>query len=638
MSDRLECDIVLRGGVASGIVYPLAIAELAQTYDFRSIGGTSAGAIAGAWTAATALGKKRGKDNFKTSIRNHPQELAVKGDDGRTLYERLFQPQPSTRRLFYIFMAFLNGGNRWIKYMRIGLRIVASYPLFAFAGAALSVLPFLALVAGRGAAPDHQHLALVASIPTIVSATVLALLAAFLGGLVWDFCACLNPRNGYGLCSGSNNGTKDESGVLPLTDWLHRFVQSLAGDLPLNKPVTFGNLWNNGDDEKAPRDIDLVMITTNITRGISQRLPFLEGCWGPLFFRTQDLHQLFPPGVVDWMKCHAQEAREGGYYRLPKPADLPIVFAARMSASLPFLLSAVPLYSPYVTRTGKSCFKRCWFSDGGLASNFPVHLFDAPLPLRPTFAINFVSNSVEIMEVNEIKGRTTMISCLGTNGARDEAKCWDKVWMPTKNADGIMSAARFDSFSDVGGFFSALLNTALGWADTELMAMPGYRDRIVHVKLAKGEGGINLNMSDTTIIRVSKLGECAGKLLAARFAPQPGKDPRTGENIELTWDNHRWVRYRSVMAALEVFAQGVRAKWAHPNSPWCSYRQLIKSYTPKGYPFGAGQTALAVRATDRVVRLVNAWKTENETFDRPTAPRPKAVLRVTPPGSDDPLN
>ena len=31
-----------------------------------------------------------------------------------------------------------------------------------------------------------------------------------------------------------------------------------------------------------------------------------------------------------------------------------------------------------------------------------------------------------------------------------------------------------------------------------------------------------------------------------------GKDPQTRGDIELTWDNHRWVRYRSVMTALEV--------------------------------------------------------------------------------------
>ena len=59
---KLECDLVMRGGITSGIVYPRAIAKLAESYRFRSIGGTSAGAIAAAATAAGALGVREGKE------------------------------------------------------------------------------------------------------------------------------------------------------------------------------------------------------------------------------------------------------------------------------------------------------------------------------------------------------------------------------------------------------------------------------------------------------------------------------------------------------------------------------------------------------------------------------------------------
>src|SRR5262245_41233825 len=52
MTEKLECDLVMRGGITSGIVYPRAIAKLAEIYNFRSIGGTSAGAIAATATAA----------------------------------------------------------------------------------------------------------------------------------------------------------------------------------------------------------------------------------------------------------------------------------------------------------------------------------------------------------------------------------------------------------------------------------------------------------------------------------------------------------------------------------------------------------------------------------------------------------
>jgi predicted acylesterase/phospholipase RssA len=42
----------MKGGVTSGIVYPLAVCELAKEFRFVNIGGTSAGAIAAAVTAA----------------------------------------------------------------------------------------------------------------------------------------------------------------------------------------------------------------------------------------------------------------------------------------------------------------------------------------------------------------------------------------------------------------------------------------------------------------------------------------------------------------------------------------------------------------------------------------------------------
>src|SRR5688572_32993451 len=56
----LECDLVMKGGVPSGVVYPSALRVLARHYRFRSIGGTSAGAIAAAGAAAAQYGRISG--------------------------------------------------------------------------------------------------------------------------------------------------------------------------------------------------------------------------------------------------------------------------------------------------------------------------------------------------------------------------------------------------------------------------------------------------------------------------------------------------------------------------------------------------------------------------------------------------
>ena len=68
-----------------------------------------------------------------------------------------------------------------------------------------------------------------------------------------------------------------------------------------------------------------------------------------------------------------------------------------MSLSFPVLLGAVPLYAVDFTleenvesrKAGKPVrAERCWFSDGGICSNFPIHFFDQPIPRRPTFGVN----------------------------------------------------------------------------------------------------------------------------------------------------------------------------------------------------------------------------------------------------------
>src|ERR1700729_2520398 len=87
------CDLVMKGGVTSGVVYPPAICELARHYYFRSIGGTSAGAIAPALTAAAEYQRRRtGKDAGFRLLEELPARLAAPGAGGRSQLLRLFQP------------------------------------------------------------------------------------------------------------------------------------------------------------------------------------------------------------------------------------------------------------------------------------------------------------------------------------------------------------------------------------------------------------------------------------------------------------------------------------------------------------------------------------------------------------------
>src|SRR6185295_14728265 len=97
-----ECDVIMKGGITSGIVYPRAVLALADGHRFRSIGGTSAGAIAAAITAAAELGRDKG--GFE-----HVETIPAAMRDGLAT---LFQPGAGAEGLFRVFMAAVANGRR----------------------------------------------------------------------------------------------------------------------------------------------------------------------------------------------------------------------------------------------------------------------------------------------------------------------------------------------------------------------------------------------------------------------------------------------------------------------------------------------------------------------------------------------
>jgi hypothetical protein len=61
LGDKPGCDIIMKGGITSGVVYPLAVLELARKYRLRNIGGTSAWALASVLTTAGEYGRESGR-------------------------------------------------------------------------------------------------------------------------------------------------------------------------------------------------------------------------------------------------------------------------------------------------------------------------------------------------------------------------------------------------------------------------------------------------------------------------------------------------------------------------------------------------------------------------------------------------
>jgi len=87
------CDIVMKGGITSGVVYPAAVVEIAKKFTFKNIGGTSAGAIAAALTAAAERRRTRdGANDGFDRLGKVPDWLALENH----LF-RLFVPNAGTR-------------------------------------------------------------------------------------------------------------------------------------------------------------------------------------------------------------------------------------------------------------------------------------------------------------------------------------------------------------------------------------------------------------------------------------------------------------------------------------------------------------------------------------------------------------
>lgn len=648
----------MKGGITSGVVYPHAVCEMAQTYRFCSVGGTSAGAIAAAATAAAEYGREKRGFNKLADL---PRWLG----EGANL-RSLFQPQKKTRRLYAVLLAGIDRGPKGAIAAAVGEHL----PM-ATAGA----LPGLALTALAlvGAATLDlgwllMAVVVAASIAAGLALAVLGLALAIAGRIAWE----ANRRiadNGFGLCSG---GASDLPwGTDPLTPWLAALLDDVA-QVPDGEPLTFSHLWagpgrsrDEAPSDRKERWLRLEMMTTNLVNRRAHQLPWEEGTW---FFKPEEMRKLFPPEICDWMERHSRDklpfedsnenrrsrmrlalAREQGLLPLPAAGDLPVIVATRMSLSFPILLSAVPLWQFDMTREDNRALgawqqwaadepgfdplapveqwpkegrpgtkpkaECCWFSDGGISSNFPVHFFDQLIPRWPTFALNLRPFAFgKTKNPTDERENTWMVS-----SNRDGWKEW---WYryPDRSSSGFKDRR-------LGTFLSSILRTMQNRVDEAQIRVPGYRDRVAHVSMDEGEGGMNLTMPKPMIDSLTARGRAAATLLIEAYTPPDGAKQT------ITWDNHRWVRLRSSLAVLEDLHAGFIAGYdGDPLNGELTYLQLIErdeGDPPKSYEWDSHEERLIAKAEIAGIAAAAAKDGLGGTVKN-TAPKPQPVARIVP--------
>jgi hypothetical protein len=669
---RLECDVVMKGGITSGIVYPKLIVELSKKYRFRQIGGASAGAIAATMTAAAQAGQLKlesagASDAEAASVTKAARGERLEGDSGSTKpfdvlagipidlasnIAHLFQPSPSTTAAYDVLMAFLKPGRS------TGLKLLAAVGLIIRHGIGWFLLATLvamipavsfvvALLGAPHAAAQWQAIgrALLVWLPV-------ALLIGVVAASVQLGRSSLNAiiGNGFGLCDGHT--PRPGAPIDPLTDWMEEKLRELAGPLAdpddlangeTDRPVCFGDLWGKkatdayGDALKGvddgelayltpthrremrdARQVDCLVITTDLSHQRPYQFPFDTA---EFFCCAKCLDKYFPDSVVGHMmkksrlvpdsevpcgkpECSIHSGEPLHY--MPLAPDVPLVMAARLSLSFPGLISAVPFQAVDRTRiAAKQGIVTVWFSDGGISSNFPMRLFDAAWPLRPTFGINLAKPHPDYPEM---------------------------VWRARPGQSGRF--LRYTAISSLGGFAGAIFNSARNWADSTQIAMPGFRDRIVEVRQRDDEGGMNLQMPDDIIAGLANRGAEAGlNILNGNGKPDDDPDKLWPFNFQA----HRWMRYRSAMASVDELLSGMHAAWTAREDSQEAF--LASDQPPSGfrfptYPPGANDH----EATAKVMQLAQ----ELEDLGHPAlgvetpdgvknVPHPEPELRLTPP-------
>jgi hypothetical protein len=411
-------------------------------------------------------------------------------------------------------------------------------------------------------------------------------------GLVWRLLKAANTDlvgNDFGLCPGIRQSYSSKEGF---TDWLARLINEAAGFKKDDRPVTFGDLSAPPGGRPA---IQLAMMTTSLMEERPYTLP-LPAEDRRFVFEKSEWERIFPTRIMAFLteECDPftpPAGETGEYYYFPDPARLPLIVGARMSLSFPFLISGVPLWRRDFTLAEpaeQNKLRRCFFTDGGLSSNFPIHFFDRLLPNSPTFAIT-------LDDYDEKRNRG------------------DDVWLPSSAASGSLLPVL--PFSGLGGFLMRLLMSAKDWQDNLQSTLPGYRERIAHVVLKPEEGGLNLTMSEATIRKLVNYGEQAGTTLRDEF----------------DLDAHRWRRFLVAMARMEETLDEVaKAYEGVPGGPE-AFGKFLDRYSGEAASYKQDPARLAemLKRGAKLAASGASWRAE-PTIRAGSIPKPATNLRITP--------
>ncbi|MGA8574861.1 MAG: patatin-like phospholipase family protein [Candidatus Cybelea sp.] len=659
----------MKGGVTSGIVYPRTLCHLATQFNLRNIGGTSVGAIAASIVAAAEYQRRKtGSAAGYLAFAKVPEFLAR--DDSLI---RLFAADATAAPLVRIGLKFIGSAPLWKRLFSVTFGLIKEYwlkalvPVLALAYCFLAPDLFAAMPGPRSGIAASWALLTHAIVPVgILAFFFLLILLSFAFLQCWS----VLTKNDYGFCHAYDPGaaasfqasltrlTSSEKDISdleagdtpPLFNWLEAYIAHAAGRTMDDPPLTIGDLrtvkfpeWFTDDGQPS---IDFQTVTTCLTLGRPFGLPFDSERAGhrtglpnrrpdrpKLYFLESDLRKYFSDSVLAHLKAKGDKADDvspvddrgnplGDVYRFPTGEDLPLVVAVRMSMSFPILFCAVRLWAQ--SPDGRS-LRPMWFSDGGLSSNFPIHLFDSPLPRWPTFALDLLDGGTA-QRVSEGK----VIVPVPPSDAfleSDDSKVPLESSYPLSGPGGRGSLLQFAS---------AMLDAIRTWQDSILGALPGNASRTIGIRLPQDEGGLNLTMTRDQVLDLIARGDLAGSTLTKLFVPDEPEHYDTP-----AWRTQRWLRFLATMEAstqwLTSFQSGYASRhWLRQDTykQLCERNYMCNQQAPDMRPpliqwRDLAEAIAATAGSDTLAGLPLAARTTSAF--QAGAPVPEATLRLRAP-------
>jgi predicted acylesterase/phospholipase RssA len=413
---------------------------------------------------------------------------------------------------------------------------------------------------------------------------------------------------GFGACTGMR---ASDSKLQGLTEWMHEGLQKSAG-LPLHSPLTFADLWSapGAPDasarSKESRSIDFRAISTCLSHGRIYEFPQASDEQSMLFFRLSEFSRFFPKDIIDHLrrvsepldilrfnelkrqlferrmslendpddevpqrgefaiKAQASSEALSQAFKTPESIDggllepdlrllprehLPILVAVRLSMSCPVLFACVPLLSlNRDTHPEDTSLVRLWFSDGGIGSNFPIHLFDKAIPRWPTFGLRILDQPPRNSSRNY--PMRTFLPYQHRDGAEDNL-------LYPRDSGAFTGLGEVKA--DVGAFMKfifSIYTSAKDGHDQSFGRMPDVRNRVVRLYLNSRAGNmLNLKLAPELICDLALgTGARSGRNAAQAYLQEiPGEK----YNWVSGWTDHRWVRMNMLIHGLREYLDGV---------------------------------------------------------------------------------